>query len=153
MKRPAMTAAHDARVLNGLIETVLDSAHGHDEAIKDATPEQAEGFCIGAAERRAVAEALKAEVARLCRDPEEDGSLLSAAHRVLMDLRERVGGQRGLVDEMLRGETVLKARFHAALEDDRLTGEVRDSVLRAYDGVKVGHDRLIQLQAAMEGSG
>jgi uncharacterized protein (TIGR02284 family) len=147
-----MSAAHDVRVLNDLTRTILDSAHGHDEALKDAPEGQADAYRAGAAERRVAAQALQAEVARLGGDPEDDGGLLAAAHRVLMNVRDQLGGERALVDEMLRGEAVLKARFQSALDDDRLTGEVRDAVLRAYDAVKPGHDRLIQLKAALEGA-
>lgn len=145
---------HDIRVLNSLAETVLDSIDGYEEALKDAgTAGYADIFRTGANERRQVASDLQAEVRRLGGNPESDGSFLAQAHRVFTNLRDSLtGGDKGVVDEVERGEDFIKGKFQRALDDRELSGPSRDLVLRSYDVVKAGHDRVSQLKHALRGT-
>ena len=73
----ASSSNHDITVLNGLIETTLDSAHGYDEAAKDArTPGFKTLFGRRAIERKQVTLELQNEVRRLGVTPEQDGTIL-----------------------------------------------------------------------------
>ncbi len=145
---------HDIRVLNSLTETVLDSVNGYEEAIKDAgQASYASIFTQGASERRQLAETLRSQVRTLGGDPEDDGSALAAAHRFFLDIKDKLTtGDKSVVDEVERGEDFIKDKFQRALDDNELSGPSRDVVLRAYDVVKAGHDRVSQLKHGLEGA-
>ena len=78
--------AHDIKVLNGLIETTLDSADGYREAAEQTQdPHYRSLFERRGAERQQVVEDLSAAVRGLGGDPESDGSILAKAHRAFLD--------------------------------------------------------------------
>ena len=77
---------------------------------------------------------------RLGGNPEDDGTLLAAAHRQFLNLRALFDSDvRTAVNEVERGEDVIKAKYEAALKLD-LSADVRASVQRAYESVRAGHD-------------
>src|SRR3546814_3793528 len=84
-----MSSDHEISVLNGLIKTTLDSMKGFEDAAKDAENTQyATLFSDFARERSQVASQLQAEVRRLGGNPEDDSSLMAAAHRTFMNLKQ-----------------------------------------------------------------
>ncbi|MCU0758750.1 MAG: PA2169 family four-helix-bundle protein [Steroidobacteraceae bacterium] len=135
--------SHDVDVLNALIETTLDSINGYEEAAKDASDTRFESiFRERAAERREVALRLQEEVRRLGGDPEDEGSVLAAAHRQFLGIRNAFGkGDQAVVDEVERGEDVIKERFEKALRDDRISAPTREVVAKFYESVRRGHDQ------------
>jgi uncharacterized protein (TIGR02284 family) len=135
--------SYDIDVLNGLIETTLDSIDGYEEAAKDAKDSRFESiFLSRAVERREVAMRLQEEVRRLGGEPEDKGSMLAAAHRRFLDLRNAfTRGDQAVVDEVERGEDVIKERFEKAMRDDRVTPQTRDVITRFYESVRQGHDQ------------
>ncbi|HEV2675012.1 MAG TPA: PA2169 family four-helix-bundle protein [Aliidongia sp.] len=148
----ATSTDHDITILNGLIETTLDSAHGYDEAAKDArNPQFKTLFGKRAIERKQVTAELQGEVRRLGVTPEQDGTILGKAHRVFLNLKTAVGGSdQGVVNEVEAGEDHIKAKYEKALADTDLSAPVRDLILRAYRSVKSGHDEMRALKHALE---
>ncbi|HBI20786.1 MAG TPA: hypothetical protein DDY79_16055, partial [Brevundimonas sp.] len=72
--------AHDIKVLNGLIDTTLDSADGYREAAEQTQdPHYRTLFERRAGERQQVVEDLSAAVRGLGGDPEPHGSILAKA--------------------------------------------------------------------------
>jgi len=135
------TYSHDIKVLNELITTTLDSADGYSEAAKDAdNPTFKNLFSQWAKNRRDVATELQAQVRTLGGDPQDDGSILGAAHRTFLNLRDSIGkGDKGIVEEVERGEDFIKHKYEEALDDDDLSEQVRPALSHAYDSVIEGH--------------
>jgi uncharacterized protein (TIGR02284 family) len=132
---------HDIKVLNDLIMTTLDSADGYTEAAKEAkNPTFKNLFSQWADERRLVASELQQQVRSLGGKPEDDGSLLAAAHRAFLSVRDSMSkGDKSVVEEVERGEDFIKNKFEEALDDDDLSETVRPLLGRAYDSVIEGH--------------
>ena len=73
--------SHDVRVLNGLIETTLDSADGYREAARETDNANYRTlFEQRSFERQQVAGDLQNTVRSLGAEPEDDGSILAKAH-------------------------------------------------------------------------
>jgi uncharacterized protein (TIGR02284 family) len=144
----ARASDHDIKVLNSLIETTLDSADGYNRAASNAGASQYKSlFSQFADERRQVVSDLQGQVRVLGGTPEDDGSVLAAAHRKFLDLRDHLQkGDEAVINEVERGEDFIKAKYEDALEDEELSPEVRDAVVRAYGSVKSGHDQASQLK-------
>ena len=142
---------HDhIHLLNGLIETTIDSAAGYAEAAKDAESGHYKSlFEHRAAERRAVVSDLQGEVRRLGGEPEDDGSILAAAHRVFVNLRDALSkGDAAVISEVESGEDFIKAKFEKALEDTDVELETRAAITKAWGSIKAGHDQMRDLKAA-----
>ncbi|MFO1455171.1 MAG: PA2169 family four-helix-bundle protein [Steroidobacteraceae bacterium] len=139
---------YDVDVLNGLIETTLDSVDGYEAAAQDARdPRFATMFSTRAGQRRAVLDGLRNEVSRLGGDPEDEGSVLAAAHRRFLGIRQALSqGDQAVVDEVERGEDFIRERFERAMADPRVSSATRQLVARYYDSVRLGHDRARALQ-------
>jgi uncharacterized protein (TIGR02284 family) len=135
--------------LNSLIKTTLDSMKGFKDAAQDAENTQfASMFADFARERSEAASALQAEVRRLGGEPETDSSILAAAHRSFMDLKQAFTGKddKAIIQEVERGEDYIKGKFEAALKDADFDPSSRPVVERAYQSVKAGHDRASTLK-------
>lgn len=143
---------YDIKVLNGLIETTLDSADGYSEAAKDAKiPEVKSLFSHWAEERFEVAHQLQDEVRQLGGEPEDEGSVLASTHRVFVKVREGLSrGDKGVIDEVERGEDFIKSKYEKALDDVELSEQVRDCVIRAYGSIKAGHDQARNLKHSFQ---
>ena len=93
--------------LNSLIKTTLDSMKGFKDAAQDAESTQfSTMFEDFARERSEVATALQAEVTRLGGNPEDESSVLAAAHRTFMDLKQAFTGKddKAVIQDVERGE-------------------------------------------------
>lgn len=140
---------HDIKVLNSLIETTLDSADGYNEAAKDAEmPEVKSLFSQWAQERFQVAHELQDEVRQLGGEPEDEGSILASTHRIFVKVRDSLGskGDKGVVEEIERGEDFIKSKYEKALDDVDLSEQARNCVIRAYGSIKAGHDQARNLK-------
>lgn len=138
--------------LNSLIATTLDSADGYRKAAEKADNERYRSmFNDFAAERETIVRDLQAEVRALGGNPEDDGTILAAAHRAFLSLRDAVTGRddTAIVNEVERGEDHIKAKYDAVLRDGKLTGSADAAVHRAYASVKLGHDRMSQLKHSL----
>ncbi len=147
-----MDNSHDISVLNGLIETTLDSVKGFSDAAEDTNAGTHAGFFSEMAQERSqVASRLQALVAGLGGDPEDHSSYGAAAHRGFMNLKETLMGstERAVIEEVERGEDYLKAKYETALQDGELSPETRQAIEEAYQSVRKGHDRASALKHSM----
>lgn len=141
--------AHDARTARDLADSCEASAPRLEA--ESATAVLGPGRRAAAAELRTLADA-SAETDPVG-GPDGEG-LLAKARDMLGGLVGREPGAAPTgdgLDALEAEETRLQARFEAALADDRLSGPVRDAVLRAYDRVKPAHDAVRQAALAARG--
>jgi len=138
-------------VLNGLIETTLDSADGYKEAANSAkNPAFKTLFERRSMERHQLTAELQAEVRRLGGEPADDGTTLAAAHRMFLNLKNAVtGSDESVVNEVEAGEDHIKAKFEDALAGGDLPAPVRETVTRVYARVKEGHDQMSGLKHSL----
>ena len=143
----------DKTVLNTLLATLTDSINGYrDSAENIENGRLKELFLDSAEERSRVAEDLRSEVRRLGGDPNDDGSFLGKSHQVFLDLKSAVTGRddKAIINEVERGEDYLKEKFETALQSDKLIGETRSVVERAWTSVRSGHDRIAEIKHSMD---
>jgi len=146
---------NDVTTLNSLIATTIDSINGYQESA-DAVenPQFRELFQELARDRQQVLPQLQAAVARLGGAPEDDGTTLAAAHRTFVDLKSAITGRddKGIINEVERGEDHIKDKFETALNGGELSADARQVVQEAYTSVRRGHDRVRDLKHALEGA-
>lgn len=144
--------SHDVKVLNGLVEGLIDSADGYREAAAEAADlGHRAWFEARAAERRRLADDLKAAVRERGGSPEEEGSILAKAQRAFMDVKAALlRNDASVVGSIERGEAHLHGRFERAVADDALSATTRETIRRAYAEVKAGHDQLSALRHSLE---
>jgi uncharacterized protein (TIGR02284 family) len=143
---------HAVHVLNGLIETTLDSANGYREAAEHVnSPEFKRTFADRAESRLELTHRLKDEVRRLGGEPKEDQSLMGKVHNKFVGLKDAVTGDsdKGVIDEVERGEDVIKGKYEKAASEEDLPGDVRQIVQNAYTKVKADHDDISRLKHQM----
>jgi uncharacterized protein (TIGR02284 family) len=151
---PTMDASQDhaVHVLNSLIETTLDSAHGYEEAAEHAGDDKLKTmFSERSRERMELTRELQQEVRTFGEEPKADQSLLGKAHNKFVDLKAAVTGHnpKAVVDEVERGEDVIKAKFEKAMSDSDLPPRVRQVVSRAYETIRADHDTISALKHSM----
>ncbi len=148
----AATAGHDVTQLNSLIEVTLDSADGYGEASKGARNARfTELFARRAAERQRLVRRLQQEVRSRGGTPEEDGTILAAAHRMFLNLKTMMGdADKAIVEEVERGEDHIKAAFEKVLADQELSPPTRTLVSESYGAVKADHDQMRDIKHDME---
>jgi uncharacterized protein (TIGR02284 family) len=149
-----MTAnTHDIKVLNGLIETTIDSADGYREAATETeNPRYRTLFEQRSFERKQVATDLQSTVRTLGGDPEDDGSILAKAHRAFLDIKHALlRDEQAVVNSVENGEDFIKAKFETALEDSDVSATTREAIRRAYASVRSGHDQMRDLKHSLEG--
>ncbi len=147
-----MTNTNDVSVLNGLIETTLDSMKGYEDAAKDAESTQfATMFADFARDRAKSATDLQNHVRTLGGEPEMDSSMLAAAHRTFMDLKQAITGKddKAIIQEVERGEDHIKAKFEDAMKDSDLSPATRSAITEAFASVREGHDKMSALKHSM----
>lgn len=147
-----MTTETDVSVLNGLIKTTLDSMKGYEDAAKDAASTQyATMFADFARDRAQVATELQAQVRALGSEPEMDSSMLAAAHRTFMDLKQAITGKddKAIILEVERGEDHIKAKYEDALQQGDLSSATRDAITKGFASVREGHDKMSALKHSL----
>ena len=145
------TNKHDIKTLNSLIETTLDSADGYAEAAKIATSDSLVTlFRDRSQERRDVASNLQQGVRRLGGEPEDDGTVLAAAHRMFANLRTSLtsNDNKAVVEEVERGEDHIKAKFEDAMKDTDLSAHTKGIIADVYTSVRSGHDQMRDMKRA-----
>lgn len=144
---------HDIKVLNGLIETTLDSADGYREAASETEDSRYKSlFEKRSFERQGVAGDLKGAVLTLGGEPEDDGSMLAKAHRAFLDVKHAlVQDEQAVINSVENGEDYIKDKFEKALDDSDVSATTRETIRRAYTRVKEGHDQMSALKHSLEG--
>lgn len=141
-------ASHDISVLNGLIETTIDSVDGYRRSAQEATNSRfSSAFLERASERDQVVSKLREQVRTLGGNPEDDGSVLAAAHRAFLSLRDKVTGSddQAIIAEVDHGETYLNEKWETALKDGELSPQTRSTIQQCYDSVREGRDTFRRL--------
>jgi uncharacterized protein (TIGR02284 family) len=144
--------SHDISVLNSLIETTIDSVDGYRRSAQEATNSRfSAAFLERASEREQIVSKLRDEVRRLGGNPEDDGSVLAAAHRAFLSLRDKVTGSddKAVIAEVDHGESYLNGKWETALRDDQLSQEARSLIQQCYDSVREGRDTFRRLHEDM----
>lgn len=138
------------KVLNSLIETTLDSAHGYKDAADAAeNPQYKSMFAERAQRRMDLSMRLQDEVRSFGAEPEHDQSLAGKLHNKFTELRGKLigsGADRAVINEVERGEDIIKAKFERALDEPDLTADARLLVTAAYGEIKAEHDDISRLK-------
>ncbi|HEV2363158.1 MAG TPA: PA2169 family four-helix-bundle protein [Caulobacteraceae bacterium] len=139
---------HAVDVLNRLIETTLDSANGYREAashLKD--PRYKTLFTERATKRMELSRRLQEEVRTFGGRPKDEQSFAGKTHSSWVALKDKLGaGDKGIIDEVERGEDTLKSRFQKATSETDLPPTAREVVTSAYASVKADHDEISRLK-------
>ena len=145
--------SHDIKVLNGLVEGLVDSADGyHQAAVETADGPYRTWFEARAAERRRLAETFKAAVRDRGGSPEEDASILAKAQRAFMDVKHALlRNDASVLGTVETGEEQLTARFERALADEGLSATTKETIRRAYADVQQGREQLSVLKRGLAG--
>ena len=104
--------------LSKLYTRLIDSRDGYRESAERADSPYVKGVLADMAEKRTRdAAELRSHLARMGHDLGEDGSILAAAHRTFLGLKDAVTGQGddAIMAEIVRGEESLHDAYHAAL--------------------------------------
>lgn len=147
-----MQTDHAVKVLNSLIETTLDSANGYRDAAESIDRTDCKTlFAERASRRQELAMQLQQEVRSFGGEPETTQSTLGKAHNKFVELKNAVtgGSDKAVIDEVERGEDVIKAKFEQALRDDDLPPHAREVLQQAYGSIKSDHDDISRLKHQM----
>jgi len=144
------TNEHAVDVLNSLIETTLDSANGYREAAENADRSQFKDMFLQRSQRREqLARRLQDEVRSFGGEPETDQSVIGKAHNKFVDIKNALAGgadDKAVIDEVERGEDVIKAKFEKVLDDQRLPQQARELIHEAYGSIRADHDEVSRLK-------
>ena len=145
-------ARNDIDVLNGLIETLIDSADGFEKSVEATENTNLKTqFRNFASERRRIVESFRARVRQLGGEPEDEGSLLAAAHRQFLSLRSAVqNGTTAALNEIDRGESYLESKFEAALQNGNVSAQTAALIREAWSQAKSKQERRKKLREEME---
>ena len=147
-----MATDHDIHVLNGLIETVIDSEDGYRKAGEAAeNPRFKTLFSERSRLRAELAQKLQAQVRWLGGHPEENGTILAKAHRTFLDLKDKVTGHddKAVIGEVERGEDFIKDKFETASKETNLAPETLHVIEAGRAEVKAQHDEVSALKQSM----
>jgi uncharacterized protein (TIGR02284 family) len=75
--------------------------------------------------------------------------MLGKAHNKFVEVKKALTGghdDKAVIDEVERGEDVIKAKFEQAANDTDLPASARDAVNRAYGQIKADHDDVSRLK-------
>ncbi|MGH7023148.1 MAG: ferritin-like domain-containing protein [Caulobacteraceae bacterium] len=139
-----------AQILNGLVETTLDSALGYEQAADLArNPRFKAVFGSRVAARRKLAGELEDQVRAAGGVPSTAGTVIGPVHRAFVALRGRFSGQsdRPVVEEVERGEAFILDQFDRAARQNALPDEARGLVERALVHIRENHDEIEGLKA------
>ena len=136
--------------LNHLIAIANDGKYGYENAaedVKDATLKQM--FMQYSRERGVYAEDLKREVARMGGSPDSGGGPLGALHRTWMDIKSTItsGDREAILKTCITGEEAAVKAYTEAVEDENLTGPVKQLVSQQLGGVQFALNSIRSLAA------
>lgn len=141
---------HAVKVLNSLIETTLDSANGYREAAENAQSTQYRTMFEERSRRRMdLTRQLQQEVRSFGGEPETEQSMLGKAHNKFVDLKNALTGghsDKAVINEVERGEDMIKAKYEKAVNDSDLPVEVRQRITTAYESIRADHDEISRIK-------
>ncbi|CAN5206634.1 PA2169 family four-helix-bundle protein [soil metagenome] len=133
---------HAVKVLNSLIETTLDSAQGYKHAADGVTDAALKAtFSERASQREDLSRTLQTAVRTLGGEPEDDQSLLGRIHNKFAEVRGEIMGRddKGVIDEVERGEDVIKGKFEFAKDEEGLPPSVLELIESGYSRIQADH--------------
>ena len=142
--------------MNGLIETLKDGQEGFrqaSEAVRDFQLKMLFGeFSL---QRAKFAGELQNEAINLgdhC--PETSSSTAGALHRAWMNLKAAITSHddHAILSECERGEDSAVNEYKKAMEEEKLSAPIRETISRQYAAVKDAHDRIRALRDAADGN-
>ncbi|NEX92631.1 PA2169 family four-helix-bundle protein [Caulobacter sp. 17J65-9] len=143
---------HAVKVLNGLIETTLETAEGYKEAAEHTSnAAYKQMFAERAQRRRELMRKLQDEVRSFGAKPEEHESLAGKLHNRWAGMMEKMSGgsDKAVIDEVERGEDMIKARYRKAAEDNDLPQRVRQMLVACAAEVKAEHDEISKIKHSL----
>lgn len=141
----------DRKVTKDLIQTLEDGRKGFTEAadkLEDTNrADLAPRFRELAAERAIFSAELEKMAAAYGDDVDEDGSVLAAAHRGWMSLKDVLAGSDpdGVLDAAEQGEDHAVSEYEKALKAD-ISPDLLQTVQRQFIGIKAAHDDVKRLR-------
>src|SRR2546421_2019054 len=138
--------------INGLIETLKDGQKGFKEAaeaVKD--PQLKSLFDQYSQQRSRFATELQNQAKSLGEvEPEKTSSAAGAMHRAWINLKSAVtsGDDHAILAECERGEDSAINEHKKAIEEEKLSATIRDTISRQYADVKKAHDHIKALRDA-----
>ena len=147
------TANDDAvKVLNSLIETTLDSANGYKDAAEHVdNPQYKAMFAERSSKRMQLAHRLQDEVRSFGGEPLDHQSVIGKLHNKFVGLKDAAMGghsDKSVIDEVERGEDVIKKKYEMATEE-ALPTEAKAVIADAYQSVKADHDEISRLKHSL----
>lgn len=142
----------DIQVLNGLIQSMIDSAESYGEAAAETTnPEYSELYARREAERRALAEDLSQHVRLLGGEPQTSGSIIAKAQRALTDVKHALMRNEATVaGGPEQAEDAISARFDKAVADTSISATTRETIRRVHAAIRSGHAEMSELKHTLE---
>lgn len=140
---------HDIKVLNSLIEALIDCSDGYAEAAQEAKePRYSQWLDRRASQYLETVETLKSEVRARGGSPEDNGSILAKASRAFSGFKQAVLGNQDSIAQMVqKSEAQVHSRFEKAANDQKLSATTRDTVRRALERLPLTETDLEQLSA------
>ena len=149
-----MHTANDeaVKVLNSLIETTLDSANGYKDAAEHVDdPQYKTLFAERSSKRLELVRRLQDEVRSFGGEPRDHQSMIGKLHNKFVGLKDSMTGGRSdkaVIDEVERGEDVIKKKYEMAAEEE-LPTEAKSVITEAYQSVKADHDEISRLKHSL----
>ncbi len=140
-----------AETINDLVEINNDRIVGYEKAAKETKTEDADLctlFNDMADESRQYLNELKEVVRQAGEEPAKDTTQRGKIYRVWMDMKAAITGhnRKSILDSCEYGEDAAQRAYDRALEDDDLTGQVRNLVTEQKSKLRTSHDRIKRLR-------
>ena len=136
--------------INDLIETLKDGQEGFRQAAEAVkNPELKSLFNEFSMQRSRFAGELQSQAIALGESkPEDSSSAAGAMHRAWIDLKSAIAKRddHAILAECERGEDSAVKEYKEAMDEERLSGPVREIISRQYAEVQSAHDRIKQLR-------
>ena len=110
----------DKSALKTLYTRLIDSRDGYEQAIERSDSEAHKSLFRDLHERRTRnASQVRTYIAQQGEEMDDDGSLLAAAHRTFLSLKDSVtgAGDEAVLEEVIRGEETLLSAYDEAIGD------------------------------------
>jgi uncharacterized protein (TIGR02284 family) len=139
--------------LNDVIATLENGrkgfAEGADKLAKDGRTDIAGTFRQYSEQRGRFAAEIR-EMAGVAADEAPKRSMAGALHRGWMSLKDAIAGDdpNGVLDVAEQGEDHAKSVYEAALADNDLSPQIRQTLTRQYTELTQAHDRVRSLRTA-----
>ena len=139
-------------VIDDLIETLKDGQEGFKQAAEGVNDPKLKSLFLDYSQQRSrFAAALQSEVRRHGdSEPETSSSATGAMHRGWINLKSAITSQddHAILAECERGEDSAVSEYKKAMEGDKLSATIRETISRQYADVKQAHDHIKALRDA-----